>query len=146
MSVVNMAKTIKEVHPDYVILYKVGSFYHCYGKDAYIMAYLFNYFIKNSAGNVPCVGFPKNSISKVQSTLENKKINYLLIDVKNEYDVDEKSENNNLNTYDSVFERAHKYVKIKKRIEKISEALMFDIEKDNIKEKIRKIEEIIDEE
>ena len=38
MSVINMAKNIKQVHPNSVICYKVGAFYHCYGKDAYIIS------------------------------------------------------------------------------------------------------------
>ena len=40
MSVVNMAQNIKNIHPDYMIMYKVGGFYNCYGKDAYIASYL----------------------------------------------------------------------------------------------------------
>ena len=40
MSVVNMAKNIKEVHPDTLVCYKVGAFVNCYGKDAYILSFL----------------------------------------------------------------------------------------------------------
>ena len=35
MSVINMAKNIKEVHPNASVCYKVGAFVNCYGKDAY---------------------------------------------------------------------------------------------------------------
>lgn len=35
MSIVDMARNIKQVHPYDVILIKVGKFYHAYGKDAY---------------------------------------------------------------------------------------------------------------
>ena len=145
MSVVNMQKTIKEVHNDYVCLYKVGAFYHAYEKDAILMSYLFGYYIKTVQNNISMIGFPKDSINKVMSKLENKKINYVLIDVKNNYDEDEKIDNGNLNTYNDIFEKAHKYIKIKRRIDKICENLTYEIEKENIKDKLRRIEEIIDE-
>lgn len=45
------------------------------------------------------VAFLKKYFGKVVSTLEEKKINYLIIDPRNNYDVDEKSDNRNLNTY-----------------------------------------------
>ena len=41
-----MIKTIKEVHQLSVCMYRIGSFYHTQGKDAYIMSYMFGYKIK----------------------------------------------------------------------------------------------------
>ena len=32
-----MIDTIKDVHQNYVCMYKVGTFYHVYNKDAYIV-------------------------------------------------------------------------------------------------------------
>ena len=32
-----MAKVIKEIHPEDIVLYKVGTFYNTYGKDSYII-------------------------------------------------------------------------------------------------------------
>ena len=43
MSLENMIRSIKEIHYDYVVLIKIGAFYHAYGKDAYIIGYLFGY-------------------------------------------------------------------------------------------------------
>ena len=40
MSVVNMAKDIKKVHPEDVVMYKVGNFVQSFGKDAYILSYV----------------------------------------------------------------------------------------------------------
>lgn len=40
--------------------------------------------------------------------LEKQKINYLLIDPSNQYHVDEKSDNKNLNTYNEKYEKARK--------------------------------------
>lgn len=42
------------------------------------------------------MAFLKKYFGKVVSTLEEKKINYLIIDPRNNYDVDEKSDNRNL--------------------------------------------------
>lgn len=145
MSVVNMAKNIKEVHPEFVVCFKVGSFYHVYGKDAYIMSYLFNYNIKNAKDNISTVGFPKNALPKIMARLEREKINYILIDTRNNYDVDEKYDNKNLNTYYEIFENAQKTVRLKRRIDRIAESLILEINSENIKEKLRKIEEILDE-
>ena len=41
MSVVNMAKNIKEIYPNDLVIYKVGAFYNSYGKDAYIYLYIY---------------------------------------------------------------------------------------------------------
>ena len=145
MSVINMAKNIKDVHPDFIVCFKVGSFYHVYGKDSYIISYLFNYNIKEAKDNIATVGFPKNALPKVISKLEKEKINYLLIDTRNNYDVDEKSDNKNLNTYAEKYNISLKYIRLKRRISRISEALILEINNANIKEKLRRIEEIVDE-
>lgn len=41
MGIINMIKTIKQIHKNDIILLKIGKFYHTYGKDSYIIAYLF---------------------------------------------------------------------------------------------------------
>ncbi len=139
MSVVNMAQNIKNIHPDYMIMYKVGSFYNCYGKDAYIASYLFEYKIRLIENNITVIGFPKNAISKVIAKIEREKINYILIDTKNNYDIDLKEEFGNLNKYNDVVCKAKEVVNIRIRIEKIEKELL---KKENYN-KIKKIEEII---
>lgn len=47
MGVLNMAKDIKKVHPEDVVMYKVGNFVQAFGKDAYILAYIFEYKLTN---------------------------------------------------------------------------------------------------
>ena len=44
MGIINMSKNIKEIHPNKVVLYKVGTFYNAYGKDAYIVSYIYTTF------------------------------------------------------------------------------------------------------
>ncbi len=65
MSRVNMIKNIKELYSKTIILLKTGNFYETYGRDAYIISYLFNYQIKQEKqNNIPKSGFCKNAISK----------------------------------------------------------------------------------
>ena len=45
MGIINMVANIKEVHKEYVLLVKIGSFYYCYGRDAYIISYLLHLFL-----------------------------------------------------------------------------------------------------
>ena len=144
MSVVNMAKNIKQVHQDSVICYKVGTFYQCFGKDAYIIAYFFGYKMKMTKDIMEC-GFPTRILSKVIAKLEQNKIDYLILNPRNNYEVDYKLENGNLNKYDKTFENAYSYMKISNRIDRINESLKLEINSKEIKEKIRKIEEIINE-
>ena len=46
MGIINIIKVVKQVHKEDVVLVKIGKFYQVYGKDAYIISYLFGYKIK----------------------------------------------------------------------------------------------------
>lgn len=143
MAILTIVKEVKQVHPKELALVKVGNFVHSYGKDSYILSFLFGYKIKAIENNCSACGFPKKSLPKVQAMLENKKINYIILDRRNNYDVDEFVDFKNLNTYDEVFEKAHKYVNYKRRVDAIYLNLLKDINSGNIKEKIQNIENII---
>ena len=67
MSLENMLRSIKEIHFDDVVLIKIGAFYHAYGKDAYIMSYLFGYKRKSFGNNSSTCGFPKSTLAFVES-------------------------------------------------------------------------------
>lgn len=143
MGVVSMAQDIKKVHPKDVVCYKVGAFVQAFGKDAYIISYIFGYSLKEAKEKVPTCGFPKRAIPKVCAKLELNKINYIIVDTRNNYEVDEKDDNKNLNKYDEIFEKARKYTKIKNRMKNIEEILLNESNKENVMEKIRRIEEIV---
>ena len=49
MSILNIVKTVKEIHKEKIIFVKIGKFYQVYGKDAYIISYLFEYKLKKVA-------------------------------------------------------------------------------------------------
>lgn len=58
ISIVTIAKEIKEIHSEDIALIKSGNFYKVYGKDAYIISNLFKYAIKEKEG-VPLVVLQK---------------------------------------------------------------------------------------
>ena len=143
MGTLIMIKTIKEIHPKDLLLVKIGDFYDVYGKDAYILSYLMGYNLRILEKNCPSCGFPSKSLAKIESVLEDKKINYLIIDRRNNYDVEEFIDNKNLNTYDEQYEKAHNYINLKKRIDNIYTKLIENINNIETKNKIKEIEKII---
>lgn len=124
---------------------QVGKFIYAYGKDAYIMSYVFGYKVRLIENNIYVCGFPRNKIKNVMATLENKKINYIILDRRNSYRVDEKSDNKNLNRYDNYLDKAIKYVKRKQKIDYIYNYLITNIEKDEIDKIIKVLKKEIDE-
>ena len=141
-----MINEIKEINPVSLCIYKVGTFYHAYGKDAVILSFLFNYKIKELSQNHKECGFPIGAVNKVTAKLQNSQLNYLLIDRRNNYDVDEKEDYKKNNKYNQIYEKAKRYVNCKKRIDNINQYLEENIENDNITKVLAKMEEIIYEE
>ena len=79
------------------------------------------------------------------SKLEEKKIDYMFLDVKNNYDVEEKMNNGNLNNYAKILEKSYRKVKTKHKIENIMDILKAQIDEPNFMDKLNKIEDIINE-
>ena len=144
MGIVNIVQNVKEIHPEYVVIIGVGKFYYTYGKDSYIISYLLNYKL-GTFQNISRCGFSNNSIKMVMAKLEQNKINYLILDRRNNYNVDEKYDNKNLNNYAKIFKKAKKTIGIKKRIENINEYLYSNINNENINKILNKMEKIINE-
>lgn len=138
-----MIKTIKEVHPKYVCMFKIGAFYHVYNRDSYILSYLFNYKIKDLGNNHKECGFPENALPKVMTKLENNKINYLVIDRRNNYDVDQQEDYKDLNKYENYYEKSNKHINHKFRIENITQFLNDNINEKDFTKILGKMEEII---
>ena len=143
MSKINkMIETIELLHKDCICLFKMGKFYHVYGRDAYIISFLFNYKIDMS--NIEA-GFPIGSLKKVLAKIEDKKINYITLDNRNNYEIDEKQDFKNLNRYNKVYNKAREYVNIKNRIDQISVRLSNGINKKEIKKIIGSVEQVLNE-
>lgn len=124
MGIINIVRNVKEVHKEYVIIIKVGNFYNCYGKDSYIISYLLGYRINIIESNIYNCSFPKSAYNKVLAILEKNKINYITLDKRNNYDVEDKDNNKNLNKYIEIYEKAKKEIARKMRIEKIYKYLL----------------------
>lgn len=145
MSVVKIIKTMKEVHKDYLMLVKIGVFYHAYGRDAYILNYLFDYQLKPIEKDYVTNGFPEASLNRILATLEREKINYLILDRRNNYEVDQKTNYKKANTYNQKYEKARVYVNLNNRINNIQGFLKENINEKDFKEILLKMEKIIDE-
>ena len=137
-----MVQNVKEIHYKYIVFVKVGNFYYCYGRDSYIISYLFNYKINILNQNIYSCSFPQNALNKVIANLEQKKINYLILDRRNNYEIIEKSDNKNLNRYDKFYEIGKKKKVMQMRVEKIRSYLLENMED---KELIERIEKAINE-
>lgn len=137
-------KELKAIHPEFIALIKTGSFYCVYGKDASIISNLFDYQFKEINDAISC-GFPASSIKKVQAKLENSKINYLLINRRSGYEIEEKIDFKNLNTYNKQYASSKVYINNQRKINKINEYLTENVRTKNLNIILKEIENIINE-
>lgn len=135
---------MKQLNPEKIILLKVGEFYYQYGKDSYIMSYIFSYKLKILETNIPFSSFSKAALNKVLTKLEEKNISYLIVNKSLNYEVIEKEEFKE-NRYQDYYRMSRKYVQRRNRIDNIYSYLMQHINDENIKEKIYKIEDVLNE-
>lgn len=113
----NNARKNNELNKEKTLqLYKIGKFYNIYGDDAIILNYLFGYKILIDGK----VGFPESALIKVINTIEDKKIDYQIIN-KDGNDVIKKY--GNFNSYNKILKQALEYRNIKSRIERIQELI-----------------------
>lgn len=136
-------KLIRDLNPNSLILLKMGSFYHAYGKDAYLLAYLFGYQLKTLDGSLSTCGFPISALGKIERELGDKKINYIQIVRSDNYAVEEDVSFKSENQYNEYTDRAYKFILKKNRVDNISAYLIDNINDENFNEKISKIEEIL---
>lgn len=69
----------------------------------------------------------------------------MIIDPRNNYRIDEKSDNRNLNEYEEQVKKAYTIVKQKRKVEKIKNDLETYIGKENFRSISSKMEEILNE-
>ena len=123
---------LKEKFVNFVVLIKVGNFYHIYDKDAMILNYLLKYKMVDNR-----VGFPVKSLDKVIKNLQKNKINYYI----SEDDFQEFADND----YQQILEKSILYYELSLETLEIYNFLNSNIESKFIKKTISKIKEIIDE-
>ena len=125
----------------------IGFFHFSFNsfKEVYcIISYLLEYKIKETNTIITC-GFPINSIKKVQSMLEKNNINYLILNKRCGYEIEEKIEFNNKNTYIKQYKISKTYVNNIKKIDNIYDYLKKNMKKQNIKTILEEVEKVIDE-
>lgn len=142
MGIENVVKVIKEIHPEKLILIKIGNFYNSYGKDLYIISYLFNYQLRDTDKIISC-GFPKGALNKILKTIEDREISYIIVNKSNNYEEEDKIDFKKKNMYLETYNKAHKYLSKKRKIDNIYNYLLENIDDKNIKEKINKVEKIL---
>lgn len=142
MSVIKVIENVKKIHKEDVLIVKIGNFYYSYGKDSYIISYLFNYKVGITKEKIYFCSYPQNALNKVIAKLENSKINYIILDRRNEYSIDEKYDFKNLNRYNEIYEKAKQKIRTKMRIEEIYNYIL---QNENDKELILEIENVINE-
>ena len=145
MSVIEEVKVMKKIKPTTLLLIEIGQFVYSYGKDAYIISYIFKYNVKQLENKIYVCGFPKNKLKNIVANLENQKIDFLVLDRKNSYREDEKSNNKSLNKYNDIFEKAKKYVKRKQKADYIYSYLRDNFNNDEIDNTLIELKRIIDE-
>lgn len=146
MSLITMVEVIKkELYQDSIVLIKVGTFYNVYFKDAVIISYLFGYKLKNLEKNVNNCGFPASALNNVKYLLEQKKINYIVVDRAHNYEENEKEDFKSQNCYENYYEKANKYILLRNRIDAINNFLIENIYDENAYNILTKMENIINE-
>lgn len=141
MGIINIVKNVKEIHKDYVVLVRTGTFYNCYGRDSYVISYLLGYKIKIIENKIYNCSFSKAGYNKVISSLEKYKINYIVLDKRNNYDVDDKNNFGNLNRYGEIYKLARNEISLKLRVAKICNYLISNNDEQTIFEVERLINE-----
>ncbi|MBQ9181212.1 MAG: hypothetical protein IJ134_01025 [Bacilli bacterium] len=121
-------------YKEYILIFKVGSFYIMFDKDALIMNYLFKYKLINIRDTYKC-GFPISSINKIKNILNLRSINYVVIS--NTLYIS-KFENNNYSKYNfDIDNLKNNYIRIDKIIKYLNDNINNDIS--DIIDKIEKI-------
>lgn len=116
----------------FLTLRKNALFYEVYDDAAVILNYLLGY--KNIKGRV---GFPINAFSKVINILEDKKINYKIID-----EQEEVKDFKNLNQYLNILAKASDKVEVNNKINKILDKLK-TFDEGTLYEILEKVESIV---
>ena len=127
----------KRQYNNYVILFKQGNFYLSINDDALVLNNLFNYKV-NVISDFIKVGFPLKTIDKVILLLEEKNVNFIIVDK----EIVEKKKYSN-NNYFNFLNKDSNYEFIINRINKIDQTLKDNLLNRNIENVLNDIERII---
>ncbi|MBR2289440.1 MAG: hypothetical protein IJ867_02210 [Clostridia bacterium] len=135
--------TIRDNFPDCLVLVRSGNFYRCYDDDSYIIAYLMDYQVKATVLS-DMAGFPVDSLNKVLDKLEINRVDYRIFEFENGIaKLTQKCDFKEENCYESVLERAERFVRVREKIANVTDILYKNIENAKIENAISKIAQII---
>lgn len=109
---------------EYVLMFKIGSFYVMFDSDAVIMNYLFKYKLNSFKNSVKC-GFPLGSIDKIKNILNLRSINYVIIS--DSLYISE-FENNNYSKYNFDIDKFNRINNIIKSLNGVNDELLDKLE------------------
>ena len=139
----NVYNEIKKVHPDFVLLIKSGTFYEILENDAYVLSNISGYKIVDKTNYQLC-GFPSNVLAKVTNKLEQKSINYIVLDSRDNYDELERCDYKKLNKYEHYLEKGKREIKRKNIIQEYNQYLEQNIERKFMDKLLKDIGKLID--
>lgn len=131
----NMYDLYKLKYENYILLFKSGNFYVSLNNDALVLNKIMGYKIIQNKELLK-IGFPISSLNKVLKVLEDKNVNYLIIDREIIDNVKYKK-----NNYENYLDK--QYIDINNKIDNIYNLLKNNINKSNIKDTIKEIENIL---
>lgn len=105
-------------------MFKVGSFYIIFDKDALIMNYMFKYKLVGIGNTYKC-GFPISSIDKIKNILNLRSINYVVI---SDTLYISEFENNNYSKYNFNIDKFDRINRIIKHLNDVSDDVLEKIE------------------
>lgn len=114
-------KTIREIEPATVIIYKNQINYEIYFKDVFVFYSLFHFSFFRS-GNVFHSYVIKNYLPYVLKGLKENHISYIIVDVRNSYHLIEKK-NFDSNRYHSFYQKGRRLYKRRKQIMRLMNEL-----------------------
>lgn len=91
-------------------------------------------------------GFPLSALNKVKVELEKEKVDYIVVDKRNEYEVICKEEFKKENKYEEILAIGKTKELIKRKAEKINKYIIENITNEEVVKKIKKLEEVLYEE
>ncbi|MBR1884152.1 MAG: hypothetical protein IJ809_04350 [Clostridia bacterium] len=139
MSVVDMAKRIKDVHKSHVAIFKLGSFCKVFGKDAYVISSIFKYKVQMVDKNVAMSKFEIRKLNYAKKRLEAEKISYMILEPRNGYDVEKKIDFEESNMYEQKLIYGYSLNKRRNNISKVNKELVYFIDKPNFRKVIKEI-------
>lgn len=139
MKITEIYQEYKEKYPEYIILMKIGKFYEVYFEDTKIIHMLTGYRISKTTSDIFRLGFPLNSFMKVTKEFEKRKINYLVLEKVESYQVTLKKRFQK-NQYIQFYSKCEKDYEIHKRIDKVYQILLNHADEVELDEILTRIE------